>query len=132
MGGVYGNKWSLDSMMWLTFASVFALWAFTVSSANLVSEREFDHYKHGRRKLDDIGGSISIDCGILDDFKYTNDKTEIEYISNKDFIDSGENKNISSKFNHETLQKYLWHARSFPQGNKSRYTIRPHEGKDTT
>ena len=42
--------------MWLTFASVFALWAFTVSSANLVSEREFGNYKHGRRKLDDIGG----------------------------------------------------------------------------
>ena len=56
MGGVYGNKWSLDSMMWLTFASVFGLWAFTVSSANLVSEREFGNYKHGRRKLDDIGG----------------------------------------------------------------------------
>ena len=56
MGGVYGNKWSLDSMMWLTFASVSALWAITVSSANLVSEREFGNYKHGRRKLDDIGG----------------------------------------------------------------------------
>lgn len=56
MGGVYGNKWSLDSMMWLTFALVFALWAITVSSANLVSEREFGNYKHGRRKLDDIGG----------------------------------------------------------------------------
>ncbi|KAK7834294.1 putative leucine-rich repeat receptor-like protein kinase At2g19210 [Quercus suber] len=132
MGGVYGNKWSLDSMMWLTFASVFSLWAFTVSSANFVSEREFGNYKHGRRKLDDIGGSISIGCGILDDFKYTDDKTEIEYISDKDFIDSGENKNISSKFNHETLQKYLWNVRSFPQGNRSCYTIRPHEGKDTT
>ena len=56
MGGVFVNKWSLDSMMWLTFASVFALWAITVSSANLVSEREFSNYKHGRRKLDDIGG----------------------------------------------------------------------------
>ena len=56
MGGVYGIKWSPDSMMWLTLASVFALWAFTVSSANLVSEREFGNYKHGRRKLDDIGG----------------------------------------------------------------------------
>ena len=42
--------------MWLTFALVFALWAITVSSANLVSEREFGNYKHGRRKLDDIGG----------------------------------------------------------------------------
>uniref|UniRef100_A0A7N2N8B6 non-specific serine/threonine protein kinase n=1 Tax=Quercus lobata TaxID=97700 RepID=A0A7N2N8B6_QUELO len=130
MGGVYGNKWSLDSMMWLTFASVFGLWAFTVSSANLVSEREFGNYKHGRRKLDDIGGSISIDCGILDDFGYTDDKTEIEYISDK-YIDSGENKNISSKFNLETLQKYLWNVRSFPQGNRNCYTIRPHEGKDT-
>ena len=56
MGGVYGNKWSPDSMMWLTLASVFALWAFTVSSANLVSEREFGNYKHGRRKPDDTGG----------------------------------------------------------------------------
>nr|XP_023874406.1 putative leucine-rich repeat receptor-like protein kinase At2g19210 [Quercus suber] len=129
MGGVYGNKWSLDSMMWLTFASVFALWAFTASSANLVSEREFGNYKHGRRKLDDIRGDISIDCGIPDDFGYTDDKTEIEYISDK-YIDSGENKNISSKFNLETLQKYLWNVRSFPQGNRNCYTIRPHEGKD--
>ncbi|KAM3699598.1 hypothetical protein ACJW31_05G037500 [Castanea mollissima] len=129
MGGVYGNKWSLDSMMWLTFASVFALWAFTASSANLVSEREFGNYKHGRRKLDDIGGDISIDCGIPDDSGYTDDKTEIEYISDK-YIDSGENKNISSKFNLETLQKYLWNVRSFPQGNRNCYTIRPHEGKD--
>ncbi|KAM3699597.1 hypothetical protein ACJW31_05G037500 [Castanea mollissima] len=115
--------------MWLTFASVFALWAFTASSANLVSEREFGNYKHGRRKLDDIGGDISIDCGIPDDSGYTDDKTEIEYISDK-YIDSGENKNISSKFNLETLQKYLWNVRSFPQGNRNCYTIRPHEGKD--
>ena len=45
-------------MMWfrLTFASVFALWVFTVISATSVSEREFANYKHGRRKLDDIGG----------------------------------------------------------------------------
>jgi hypothetical protein len=58
MGKVCRSKWSPGSMMWfrLTFASVFALWVFTVISATAVSEREFANYKHGRRKLDDIGG----------------------------------------------------------------------------
>ena len=58
MGKVCRRKWSPASMMCfrLTFASVFALLVFTVISATAASEREFANYKHGRRKLDDIGG----------------------------------------------------------------------------
>ena len=44
MGGVYGNKWSSNSMMWLTFALVFALWQYTGRSADLNLEREIASY----------------------------------------------------------------------------------------
>ena len=56
MGAVCRRNWSSNPMMWLTFASVFFLWGFTVGSAASVSEREFANYKQARRKLDDIGG----------------------------------------------------------------------------
>ncbi|XP_035539223.1 putative leucine-rich repeat receptor-like serine/threonine-protein kinase At2g19230 [Juglans regia] len=132
MGTVRRSKCSWCSTIGLlAFASVFALWPFTVNSAVLVSEKELSNPEHGRRNLHDIGGSINIDCGIPKDSSYTDEKTELHYVSDAEFIDSGENKKISSEFNTETLQKSLLNVRSFPQGNRSCYTLKPAEGKGT-
>ncbi|KAK9266037.1 hypothetical protein L1049_017792 [Liquidambar formosana] len=95
------------------------------------SETELINHKPARRKLDDVDSSISIDCGIPEDFHYADVKTELHYASDAGFIDTGLNKNISLQYQSETLQRSLMNVRSFPQGKRNCYTIKPAEGKDT-
>ncbi|KAG6727770.1 hypothetical protein I3842_02G141300 [Carya illinoinensis] len=131
MGAVSGSESSWCSTIGLlAFALGFALWPFTVTAV-LVSEKELSNPEHGRRNLHDIGGSINIDCGIQKDSSYTDEKTELQYASDDGFIGSGENKDISSEFKTETLQTSLLNVRSFPQGNRSCYTLKPPRGKGT-
>ncbi|KAG6727771.1 hypothetical protein I3842_02G141300 [Carya illinoinensis] len=128
MGAVSGSESSWCSTIGLlAFALGFALWPFTVTAV-LVSEKELSNPEHGRRNLHDIGGSINIDCGIQKDSSYTDEKTELQYASDDGFIGSGENKDISSEFKTETLQTSLLNVRSFPQGNRSCYTLKPPRG----
>ncbi|KAL5755891.1 hypothetical protein ACOSQ2_020637 [Xanthoceras sorbifolium] len=91
----------------------------------------FINHQHARRKLDDIGGDISIDCGTPEGFSYTDNNTGLIYKSDEEFINTGVNKNISSKFMSAILQKSLQSVRSFPEGNRNCYRLRPPEGKDT-
>ncbi|KAL5755893.1 hypothetical protein ACOSQ2_020639 [Xanthoceras sorbifolium] len=60
------------------------------------SENSISH-QHARRKLDDIAAAISIDCGAPVGFSHTDDKTELIYESDEEFINTGVKKNISSK-----------------------------------
>lgn len=76
-------------------------------------------------------GSISIDCGLPDDVSYTDKTTEIPYISDSGFIDTGINNLISAKFISGTLQRALLNVRSFPHGKRNCYTLRHPEGKAT-
>ncbi|KAK4837273.1 hypothetical protein QYF36_004090 [Acer negundo] len=88
--------------------------------------------QHSRRKLDDIEAAISIDCGAPAGSRYTDDRTELIYISDKEHINTGVNRNISSKFISETLlQRSLESVRSFPEGKRNCYTMNPNEGKGT-
>lgn len=59
------------------------------------------------------------------------DETKLTYISDENYIKTGENRNISSEFMSEASQASLATVRSFPQGNKNCYKFNPPEGKDT-
>ncbi|XP_021660430.2 probable LRR receptor-like serine/threonine-protein kinase At1g05700 isoform X2 [Hevea brasiliensis] len=93
------------------------------------SEPNFIIQKHSRRKLDDVAGSINIDCGMPEDFSYTDAITDIQYISDRTFIDTGVNKNISANFISDELPMSAMTLRSFPQGKRNCYALRPPEGK---
>ncbi|KAL8243449.1 hypothetical protein R6Q59_009707 [Mikania micrantha] len=77
-------------------------------------------------------GYISIDCGSPENFNYVDLDTGISYTSDGSFINTGVNKNISLEYaypNNPNLPQPLSDLRSFPQGNKNCYTLRPNGGK---
>ena len=76
-------------------------------------------------------GFISIDCGAAED--YSDDVTGISYMSDTGFIDTGTNSNISPENydqnpDHRRLTRNL---RSFPQGKKNCYTLKPEQGENS-
>eukprot|EP00261_Vitis_vinifera_P023137 XP_010654895.1 PREDICTED: putative leucine-rich repeat receptor-like protein kinase At2g19210 [Vitis vinifera] len=73
---------------------------------------------------------ISIDCGV--DEGYLDNTTNIFYSSDANFIDSGENRNISLYFTSDIFERQLKNVRSFPEGVKNCYTLQPEQGKDNT
>lgn len=131
------GTYAWSSKVCLLFLQVFALTISMEESVALASDGVFGdsesiiNRKPARRKLDDIAGSINIDCGLPEDFKYIDAKTGLQYTSDASFIRSGINKNISSKFSSTTLHKSLTNVRSFPQGKRNCYTLRPPEGHGT-
>ena len=58
------------------------------------------------------------------------DKWKIPYVSDKDYIDTGINYKVSQEYLDEDVIKQLINVRSFPEGNKNCYTLRPEGGKD--
>ncbi|KAI3709603.1 hypothetical protein L2E82_39369 [Cichorium intybus] len=77
-------------------------------------------------------GYISIDCGSPENFNYVDLDTGISYTSDGSFITTGVNKNISSLYaypNNPILPQPLSDLRTFPQGDKNCYTLRPNGGK---
>ncbi|XP_065633526.1 putative leucine-rich repeat receptor-like serine/threonine-protein kinase At2g19230 [Quercus suber] len=79
------------------------------------------------RKLDEIPGFISIDCGNNED--YIDVDTNIPYISDKGLIDTGIVKTVSSD-SPTDLPRYAKNLRSFPQGTRNCYTLKPEKGKN--
>ncbi|KAI5336935.1 hypothetical protein L3X38_016204 [Prunus dulcis] len=73
---------------------------------------------HGQ---DDQSEFISIDCG-LQTVSYTETKTKIRYISDANFIDTGESKSVLNEFRDDYQQPY-WSLRSFPEGTRNCYNI---------
>ncbi|KAK9947883.1 hypothetical protein M0R45_003481 [Rubus argutus] len=74
---------------------------------------------------------ISIDCGSPSKL-YEDSDTNITYSPDNNFIDTGINQNISSEYmypNNPNLPLPLSDLRSFPQGNKNCYTLKPEAGK---
>ncbi|XP_075663639.1 senescence-induced receptor-like serine/threonine-protein kinase [Castanea sativa] len=85
----------------------------------------------GRKLVDHVPGFISIDCGATED--YSDDVTGIFYMSDTGFIDTGTNSNISPE-NYDTNLDYgrqTRNLRSFPQGKKNCYTLKPEQGKNS-
>lgn len=75
---------------------------------------------------------MSIDCGVDQD--YFDEKMEIFYKSDKDFISTGENKYVSPGYNDDddssTTGRILQSLRFFPKGRKNCYKLRPENGKN--
>ncbi|KAK7846839.1 putative leucine-rich repeat receptor-like serine/threonine-protein kinase, partial [Quercus suber] len=72
-------------------------------------------------------GFISIDCGNNED--YIDVDTNIPYISDKGLIDTGIVKTVSSD-SPTDLPRYAKNLRSFPQGTRNCYTLKPEKGKN--
>ncbi|KAL5757687.1 hypothetical protein ACOSP7_020298 [Xanthoceras sorbifolium] len=68
----------------------------------------------------DQSGFISLDCGLPENSKYTDDTTGINYTSDADFIDTGTGNSILPEFQNNTKQQW-WHVRSFPEGTRNCY-----------
>ncbi|XP_038897469.1 probable LRR receptor-like protein kinase At1g51890 [Benincasa hispida] len=66
----------------------------------------------------DQSGFISLDCGLPANSSYT---TNLTYISDAAYINSGETENID--FNKNIYEQQLWTLRSFPNGTRNCYTI---------
>ncbi|KAK9054734.1 hypothetical protein SSX86_025813 [Deinandra increscens subsp. villosa] len=79
---------------------------------------------------DDQSGFKSIDCGIVEGSTYTDNVTKIKYVSDVDFIDSGEIHNIFPTYdNSYDIDTQTTTLRSFPQNTRNCYTLKPSQGK---
>ncbi|GFY97113.1 leucine-rich repeat transmembrane protein kinase protein [Actinidia rufa] len=76
----------------------------------------------------DKSGFISIDCGIQEG--YTEESTY--YSSDANFVDTGINYNVSAEYRAADLDPRLASLRSFPQGTRNCYTLRPEQGKNNS
>jgi len=74
-------------------------------------------------------GFVSIDCGIPEDSSYYDEKTDIKYISDAAFVESGTIHSIDSKFQKKNLEKQFQKVRSFPEGKRNCYDVQPPQGK---
>ncbi|KAK1577995.1 hypothetical protein Q3G72_026676 [Acer saccharum] len=68
----------------------------------------------------DQSGFISLDCGLSENSHYTDAIRGINYISDADFIDTGNGSSILPEFQKDAEQQ-LWHVRSFPEGIRNCY-----------
>ncbi|XP_038897470.1 putative leucine-rich repeat receptor-like protein kinase At2g19210 [Benincasa hispida] len=69
----------------------------------------------------DQSGFISLDCGLSANSTYIGSTTNITYISDAAYINSGESKNIELDKN--SYEQHLWSLRSFPEGTRNCYNI---------
>ncbi|KAF2323512.1 hypothetical protein GH714_035857 [Hevea brasiliensis] len=65
-------------------------------------------------------GFISIDCGIPDNATYTDKRTNLNYVSDAAFVDTGISMKISTEFR---TYDQLQNLRSFPEGNRNCYKV---------
>ncbi|XP_058005021.1 probable LRR receptor-like serine/threonine-protein kinase At1g05700 isoform X2 [Hevea brasiliensis] len=116
------------SIMWFILLQLLAICLETKGS-NVFASGASIIQEHARRRLDDVAGSINVDCGIPENSSYTDPSTDIPYVPDGEYIDTGVNKNITANISSNELPRYVMTVRSFPQGNRSCYTLRPPEGK---
>ncbi|PON88030.1 Mitogen-activated protein kinase kinase kinase [Trema orientale] len=77
-------------------------------------------------------GFISIDCGTPENSTYIDKTTGLNYVSDSGFIENyiGLSSTISVEYStSNSLEQQLWELRSFPQGDKNCYTLKPADGK---
>ncbi|CAA7022232.1 unnamed protein product [Microthlaspi erraticum] len=77
----------------------------------------------------DQSGFVSIDCGIPEDSSYNDNKTDIKYVSDAAFVESGTIHSINPEFQTTSLEKQFQNVRSFPQGKRNCYDVQPPRGK---
>ncbi|GLT72852.1 hypothetical protein SLA2020_447510 [Shorea laevis] len=74
-------------------------------------------------RAQDQTGFISLDCGLPQNSSYNERTTNLYYISDATFIDTGISKTILPQFQTNDKQQ-LWQVRSFPEGVRNCYHIR--------
>ncbi|KAF5466497.1 hypothetical protein F2P56_016417 [Juglans regia] len=102
---------------------------FVLASAVLISNSKLTAANdHGGRKLaQEIPGFISIDCGSNED--YIEEATGISYVTDKGLIDTRVTEIASPNLAAGNIQP-LRNLRSFPQGKRNCYSLRPDQGKN--
>ncbi|WOH12324.1 hypothetical protein DCAR_0831826 [Daucus carota subsp. sativus] len=78
---------------------------------------------------DDQSGFMNIDCGRPANTNYTDTLTGLTYISDSEFIDAGESKTILPIHRTPFLTQHFLTVRSFPQGTRNCYTLKPVQGR---
>ncbi|XAR49973.1 Non-specific serine/threonine protein kinase [Bertholletia excelsa] len=78
----------------------------------------------------DQSGFINIDCGLPEGSNSTDDTTGLTYTSDAGLIDSGRSMSIASSYQTSFLAKQFYNLRSFPDGTRNCYTLRPPQGKN--
>lgn len=77
-----------------------------------------------------VSDFINIDCGIPADSNYTDDYSGLNYVSDSGFIDAGESKTIPPAYRSLSFtRQFLTTLRSFPEGTRNCYTIKPVQGR---
>ncbi|XP_057504714.1 probable LRR receptor-like serine/threonine-protein kinase At1g05700 isoform X2 [Actinidia eriantha] len=85
-----------------------------------------------RELIDNIPGFISIDCGLPTGSRgYIYQETSIGYVPDEGFTETGVNNDITTKVD-ETIEPYLKNLRSFPEGKRNCYTLKPKAGRNNT
>ncbi|KAL5576879.1 hypothetical protein UlMin_018578 [Ulmus minor] len=74
-------------------------------------------------------GFISIDCGTSKSI-YTDKTTGLNYVSDANFIETGENKEITSSNKVQINETQFLNVRSFPLGIRNCYSLKPTQGKN--
>ncbi|KAJ9128839.1 hypothetical protein P3X46_034424, partial [Hevea brasiliensis] len=64
-----------------------------------------------------------IDCGIPDNATYTDKRTNLNYVSDAAFVDTGISTKISTEFRTYDKNQQLQNLRSFPEGNRNCYKV---------
>lgn len=67
----------------------------------------------------------------MDGSSYTDETTGISYLSDSNFTETGENHEISPEYKLQTEIQQFWNVRSFPEGIRNCYILKPVQGKDT-
>ncbi|CAH8359606.1 unnamed protein product [Eruca vesicaria subsp. sativa] len=80
-------------------------------------------------RAQDQSGFVSIDCGIPDDSSYNDVITDIKYVSDAAFVESGTIHTIDPQFQTSSLEKQFQNVRSFPEGKRNCYDVQPPRGK---
>lgn len=76
-----------------------------------------------------ITGFVSIDCGIPDSSSYNDELTDIKYISDAAYVESGTVHSIDPEFETSSLEKQFQNVRSFHDGKRNCYDVQPPSGK---
>ncbi|KAL3720892.1 hypothetical protein ACJRO7_005664 [Eucalyptus globulus] len=77
-----------------------------------------------------IPGFISIDCGASNE--YPDNDIKAIYSTDEEFIDSGKNMQVSTENIYDYKLQYGRNLRSFPDGKRNCYTLRPDRGNSIT
>ncbi|XP_060971592.1 probable LRR receptor-like serine/threonine-protein kinase At1g05700 [Cannabis sativa] len=74
-------------------------------------------------------GFISIDCGLSETSGYVDGTTDLTYVSDTNFTEAGENHEVTATHKFLSDERQLWNVRSFPEGARNCYTLKPVNGK---